>query len=170
MALILSLSIPCFPMSVQWIQYASSNRIDPIRAIYLKDMIARIAKEKGVPVKLAHQLISTESAYNARAKHGPAVGMTQVIPRFHQDRFLTGNYYNEENNVRAGLDYLAECLEDAHGNQAVALALYNRGPHRYAYASKVLRVNFKIPASFHRSQAKKQLYASRDVSRSRGKG
>lgn len=169
-ALIFSLSIPCLAVSPQWIQYVSGGRVDAIRAVYLKGLIDRIAIEKGIPLILAHRLITRESRYISTAKNGGAVGLTQVIPRYHRSRFPDGNYYKEEANIRAGMDYLAECLEDAHGNQAAALALYNRGPNRYVYASKVLSVNFKIPRTYAKARAKKQLYASRDVSRPRSKG
>jgi len=90
--------------------------------------IQRWADEYGLDPNLAATVMQIESCGNPQAKsQAGALGLFQVMPL----HFPPGeNGLDPGTNARRGLAYLADDLQRAHGQYALALAAYNGGPER----------------------------------------
>jgi soluble lytic murein transglycosylase-like protein len=81
------------------------------RAAELKPLILRHASEHGVPFALADAIVRIESRYNAGARNGPNVGLTQINARTAQSLGYQGpasGLLEAETNLRYGLKYLGQ--------------------------------------------------------------
>lgn len=101
-------------------------------------------------------MIEIESGYkwNAESRSG-ALGYMQVIPEYHAER-QTDDLKNPYQNIRAGIKYLSELLEEYSGSYEKALTAYKCGPtgaqRNYfsagktscEYSEKVLEVTERI--------------------------
>jgi soluble lytic murein transglycosylase-like protein len=65
---------PAGPSNVK----SRSRQADAVRAVALKPLIARHAAANGLPYELADAIIRLESRYNAGARNGPNMGLTQI--------------------------------------------------------------------------------------------
>jgi soluble lytic murein transglycosylase-like protein len=79
------------------------------------EIVARYASSYGVPVSLAHAVISVESNYrpNARGKAGE-IGLMQIKPSTARMMGYSGSakgLFNPETNIKFGLKYLAKAHE-----------------------------------------------------------
>ncbi len=104
-----------------------------------RDMIESNASEAGIDPSWVYGVVRQESAFvvDARSAAG-ALGLMQLMPAtgrltgrklnmpIHNNRALL----NVENNLRLGAGYLKEVLGRNNGNQVLATASYNAGPHR----------------------------------------
>jgi hypothetical protein len=92
-------------------------------------LVRRIARELGVDEELAYELVKRESNFNPRAvSHAGAVGLAQLMPDTARELGLNeSNWFDPEQNVRAGLGYYKQQLE-RFGTPELALAAYNAGP------------------------------------------
>jgi soluble lytic murein transglycosylase-like protein len=90
------------------------------------------AERAGVDPDLAYRLVKLESYFDEQATSPVgAIGLTQVMLSTAQiyDRNITAEQlYDRHTNLRIGLSYLREMLEQHDGNVMLALAAYNRGP------------------------------------------
>lgn len=84
-----------------------------------------------VSLELVLAVIEKESQYNPDAigDNGNALGLMQIQPRWHQarmERLGVTDLLDPYQNVRVGIDYLAECLRE---NETLdeALTVYNAG-------------------------------------------
>lgn len=77
-------------------------------------------------------LINQESRFRttARSNYG-AVGLMQVVPRFHRDKLSGRSPTNIETNVEVGSWILADCLDAAKGRINPALKCYSGGARNY---------------------------------------
>jgi soluble lytic murein transglycosylase-like protein len=91
--------------------------------------IARIiAREEGLPAKLVHSLIQAESNGDAKAvSRKGAMGLMQLMPGTAKD-YQVADPFDPEANIRGGVRYLKDLLEEFAGNLTLALAAYNAGP------------------------------------------
>ena len=85
-------------------------------------------------------LIAKESSFNKNAisTHG-AVGLTQVMPRYHQDKIKGRSLNNIKTSIEVGSRVLRDCLTRSKGNTRLALGCYNgatssEGIDRYYFA------------------------------------
>lgn len=82
-------------------------------------------------------LIAAESSFKASVVSPMgAVGYTQVVPRYHQDKIKGRNITDPDVNIQVGAKILRDCL-DTHRSRKRALGCYNgvrdpRGIERYA--------------------------------------
>jgi len=109
-----------------------SRLADAGRALALKPLIARHALENGLPYELADAIIRIESRYNAGARNGPNVGLTQINVRTAQSLGYQGaaaGLLDAETNLRYGLKYLAQAYKLARGDTCGAILRYQFG-HR----------------------------------------
>jgi soluble lytic murein transglycosylase-like protein len=105
---------------------------DIARAIALKPLIARYASENGLPYELADAVIRIESRYNAGARNGPNMGLTQINFRTAQSLGFKGDaagLLDAETNLRYGLKYLATAYKLAGGDTCGTILRYQFG-HR----------------------------------------
>ncbi len=101
----------------------------------LQEVLWRSCAEAGVPYEVGLGLIETESGFQADAV-SPAgcYGYCQLNPRY----FPAG--LDGAENIRAGMTYLAECVQRYDGDLAAGLTAYNAGHDtgRRGYAGRVL--------------------------------
>jgi soluble lytic murein transglycosylase len=104
-----------------------------------RDVIESNAAEYGIDPSWVYGVVRQESAFvvDARSQAG-ALGLMQLMPatgrlagrkinmRIRNNQALL----NIENNLRLGASYLKEVLGRNNGNQVLATAAYNAGPHR----------------------------------------
>lgn len=114
-------------------------------------IISRYAAQYGVPVSLAHAVISVESNYrpSARGRAGE-IGLMQIKPSTARGMGYSGSakgLYDPEVNIRYGMKYLAKAYQLGGGNTCGAILRYNAGhgakrmnPVSSAYCAKVRRI------------------------------
>ncbi|GAA2815844.1 soluble lytic murein transglycosylase-like protein [Aminobacter aminovorans] len=112
------------------------------------EIVARYASTYGVPVSLAHAVISVESNYrpNARGSAGE-IGLMQIKPATARMMGYSGSakgLFNPETNIKFGLKYLAKAHELSGGTTCGTILRYNAGhgakrmnPISAAYCKKV---------------------------------
>jgi soluble lytic murein transglycosylase-like protein len=111
-------------------------------------LVSRYAAAYGVPVSLAHAVISVESNYrpNMRGSAGE-IGLMQIKPATARMMGYTGNasgLFNPETNIKFGMKYLGMAHELSGGVTCGTILRYNAGhaahrmnPVSAAYCSKV---------------------------------
>jgi soluble lytic murein transglycosylase-like protein len=103
-----------------------------VRATDLKPLIARYASEHALPYELADAVVRLESRYNAQARNGVNLGLTQVNLRTAQSLGYKGDaagLLDAETNLRYGLKYLARAYSLAGGDTCGTILRYQFG-HR----------------------------------------
>jgi soluble lytic murein transglycosylase-like protein len=101
-----------------------------VRSSQWDDVIDHHAREQGVRPDLVRAVIQVESAFNPRARsHKGAMGLMQLMPGTARDLGVR-NAYDPLENIRGGVTYLRSLLDEFGGNEELALAAYNAGPHR----------------------------------------
>ena len=111
---------------------AKSRLSDAVRASALKPLIARYASENDLPYELADAVVRLESRYNAGARNGPNMGLTQINFRTAQSLGYQGaaaGLLDAETNLRYGLKYLAKAYKLAGGDTCGTILRYQFG-HR----------------------------------------
>ena len=97
----------------------------------------------GVDPLLIISVMAVESRFNPVAQSdGGAMGLMQVIPRFHAEKFDasdSGSVLDPRTNIQAGVKILKEYIGRG-GNELAGLQLYNGAPGdvSFAYATRVL--------------------------------
>lgn len=112
------------------------------------EIVARYATSYGVPVSLAHAVISVESNYraNTRGKAGE-IGLMQIKPATARMMGYSGSangLFNPETNIKFGMKYLAKARALGGGTTCGTILKYNAGhgakrmnPVSAAYCKKV---------------------------------
>lgn len=89
------------------------------------------AVREGIDPELAFRLVRLESEFNPRAvSRVGAVGLTQLMPstaRIYDKSLTQAKLFQPEVNLRVGMRYLHNLLDQFHGNVRLALLAYNRG-------------------------------------------
>lgn len=94
---------------------------------HVHQLITAKAQKHGVPVRLAHAVVSVESRYNCGARsRSNARGLMQVLPATARGVGVTGNLYDCTTGAEAGMRYLSMIIR-RHGTGCGAISLYNRG-------------------------------------------
>jgi soluble lytic murein transglycosylase-like protein len=114
-------------------------------------VVARYAAEYGVPVSLAHAVITVESNYrpNVRGSAGE-IGLMQIKPSTARYMGYTGSakgLFDPEINIKFGMKYLAKAHRLGGGTTCGTILKYNAGhaakrmnPVSKAYCGKVQRL------------------------------
>ena len=112
------------------------------------EIVARYASSYGVPVSLAHAVISVESNYrpNSTGRAGE-IGLMQIKPATARMMGYSGSakgLFNPETNIKFGMKYLAKARELGGGTTCGTILKYNAGhaakrmnPTSAAYCKKV---------------------------------
>lgn len=111
-------------------------------------IVSRYASAYGVPVALAHAVISVESNYRANARGGAGeIGLMQIKPSTARMMGYNGGsngLFNPETNIKYGMKYLAKAHSLGGGDTCGTILKYNAGhgakrmnPVSAAYCSKV---------------------------------
>lgn len=119
--------------------------LDRLRSAYVNSARYRIpadlalaiedaARAEEIDVRLAFELVRTESEFNARAVSPVgAVGYTQLMPataRRLQPGISRQQMFERETNLRLGFRFLRYLVKRYDGDVKLALLAYNRGPER----------------------------------------
>ena len=92
------------------------------------DTITLTANKYAVDPALVRALIHAESHFNSSAKSRVgAQGLMQLMPDTAKELGVT-NAFNPQQNIQAGVRYLAQLLKTFNGNIKLATAAYNAGP------------------------------------------
>lgn len=114
-----------------------------------------VCKQYGVDYEMVFALIEQESAcrWDVTGDDGESTGYMQIQGRWHQDRMErlgVSDLKNPFQNIRVGVDYLAELQERTDGNNIDTLAAYNygyagakrclwdKGVHEYSYNTEIM--------------------------------
>jgi|DewCreStandDraft_2_1066082.scaffolds.fasta_scaffold01161_15 soluble lytic murein transglycosylase-like protein len=91
-----------------------------------------IARAEGLDPDLAFRLVAVESGFQADAVSPKgAIGYTQILPstaRLLDPRVTARDLFDRDTNLRLGFRFLRYLLKTYHGDVAVALDAYHRGP------------------------------------------
>lgn len=99
-------------------------------------MIARYARENGVPVSLVHRVVQRESMYRPGARNGPYYGLMQILPataRTMGHRGSPRELLDAETNLKYGVKYLRGAWLLSNGDERRAVMWYAKG---YYYEAK----------------------------------
>ena len=86
------------------------------------------------PPSIVIAMIERESRYNPNAigDNGNSFGLMQIQPRWHtrrMEKLGCTDLFNPIQNVKVGIDYLAECF-NRYGDIGKALTAYNSGSYK----------------------------------------
>jgi soluble lytic murein transglycosylase-like protein len=93
-------------------------------------IVAQHASANNVPTSLIHRVIMRESRYNPRAVSAGNYGLMQIRLGTARAMGYSGSaagLLDAETNMTYAVRYLAGAYRAAHGNEALAVALYARG-------------------------------------------
>jgi soluble lytic murein transglycosylase-like protein len=108
------------------------TRTEPLSAEELDPLVKAASEKYGVDADLIHAIIKQESDGNPVALSGKgAKGIMQLIDST-ASQYGVQNPYNPEENIDAGVHYLADLLKRYDGDVEKALAAYNAGPEAVA--------------------------------------
>jgi soluble lytic murein transglycosylase-like protein len=97
----------------------------PLGESLVRALVTRVAQRWGVPDRLAHALVQTESNYDPRAVSPKgAMGLMQLMPATAQ-YYALDDPFNAEANLDAGMRHLRGLLDRY--PVTLALAAYNAG-------------------------------------------
>ena len=127
----------------------------------IQHCIKALCEEAGIDPTVIIAMAEVESNYDSEAlgDGGNSFGLMQIQPRWHSERMTAlgvTDLLDPKQNVKVGIDILAELLAKYNGNVEMALVAYNAGPtgayrhwfSRGVYASeysrKVLEISAKL--------------------------
>lgn len=94
-------------------------------------LIVKYANKYGVPVGLAHAIVSVESRFNPKARGSAGeIGLMQIKPataRMLGYRGTTKGLYDPDTNIRWGMEYLAMAHQLGGGQTCSTILRYNAG-------------------------------------------
>jgi soluble lytic murein transglycosylase-like protein len=108
----------------------------------LSALIARHAAENRLPVELANAVVRIESRYNANARSGVHVGLTQINVETARSMGFKGDVsalFDADTNLRYGLRYLAQAYRLAGGDTCGTILRYQAG-HRALVMTRAAQV------------------------------
>jgi len=120
---------------------ARSAAADRARAERLRPLIARHASANGLPFALADAVVRVESRYNAGARNGPNLGLTQINAGTARALGYQGGaagLFDPDTNLRYGFRYLARAYELADGDTCGTILRYQSG-HRAQTMTRAAR-------------------------------
>ena len=100
--------------------------------------IEQYSTQLAVSADLVRGVVQVESGFNPSARSSAgAMGLMQLMPETAAELGVT-NPYDPSENLRGGITYLNQLLEQYDGNEEIALAAYNAGPAAVArYGNRV---------------------------------
>ena len=108
------------------IRSIGESRADKVQAI--QQAIERAASKYGIPPKLIHSVVHSESNFKVDAvSRAGALGLMQLMPATARELGVE-DPFNIQQNIDGGTRYLRQMLDRFEGNVEMALAAYNAGP------------------------------------------
>jgi len=118
------------PANSKLIQYLHNTFALPYsKALKIVAEAYKNAMEQHIHPALVLAIISVESTFKDHAHNGNAVGLMQVIPRYHPNQVAeiggVKRLYEPANNIRVGTIILHDYIVENDGNLRAALARYS---------------------------------------------
>jgi len=128
---------------------SSQATLDLVRTAYQE------ANRNGLDPLLILAVVAIESSFNPIAQSdGGAVGLMQIVPRFHEDKLASreGSVLDPRINIEVGTQVLREYISRA-GTETAGLQLYNGSPDdpAAAYATKVMSERDRLRQAIKRA-------------------
>jgi soluble lytic murein transglycosylase-like protein len=121
--LVSMISKPGYPIPEKSVPASLKSGYSPI--------IVKYAKQYGVPVGLAHAVVSVESKFNPKARGSAGeVGLMQIKPataRMLGYRGSVSGLFDPDTNIRWGMQYLAMAHQLGGGQTCGTILRYNAG-------------------------------------------
>lgn len=130
----------------KWI-HTRHKEIDYGRALALSEEVVIEASNMGIRPNILLALIETESSFRLRVvSNKGAIGLTQVIPKYHADIMRGKKLTSYRDSIAVGAQVLAQYIEKHNGNVRKALKDYygSRRQNGENYASKVLKLAYAV--------------------------
>lgn len=129
----------------------SVRKVPEAEVAQYKALVTSFAREYGVPVDLAHAIVTVESNYYPKAQGGAGeIGLMQIMPATARGMGYKGSkqgLFHPETNIRFGMKYLATAYKLGGKTTCGAVLKYNAGhgakrmnPISSAYCAKVKRL------------------------------
>lgn len=134
------------PKYAEWI-HSRHKGIRYSKALDLSEMIVIEASNTNLKPNILLALIETESSFRPKVvSNKGAIGLTQVIPKYHRDVVKNSKLKVGINSITAGAMVLAQYIEKHKGNIRKALKDYygSRKEKGDEYASKVLKLAYAV--------------------------
>ena len=91
-------------------------------------LIEQYATRSEVPAELVRAVVQVESGFDPAARSSVgAMGLMQLMPETAAELGVA-DPYDPADNLRGGITYLKQLLDQYDGNEEIALAAYNAGP------------------------------------------
>lgn len=143
--------------TVQWVQSHAKYRITPEFADLVVTEARTQSEAHNINPTLVVALMKVESEFDAKAESSAgAVGLTQVLPRWHTKRIGKTKVGDPRNNIRIGVEILREYIDNHKGDMRRALLQYNGALHIKGapFAKKVLSVQASLEKDVLRGSQK----------------
>lgn len=124
--------------SVEWVKKNSHNKISDSKAKLIVKQVYAQAYSKNLNPLMVLSMIKNESGFrdNVKSREG-AIGLMQVIPKWHKDKISGRNPTNSLVSIEVGTSILSDCLNKHKNNHLKSLNCYSGGGG-YKYYRKIL--------------------------------
>lgn len=110
-----------------------SNQYPKCTPLIYQSIVKHCANNSPVKPEWVLSLIYEESRFNPRAlSHKGAAGLCQLMPNTAK-QVKVKDVYNEDENIRGGVEYLKYCLKKSDGDLHTAFMRYHSGPNRKTF-------------------------------------
>lgn len=133
-------SIPEQQATTDWIVQTTGKNVDKEKAAKIVSAAYANSYSAGINPMLTLAIIYVESKFNKNAKSVEgAIGLTQIIPRFHKDKLKGRNIVkSEHDSIEVGLIILKDCLNRFNNDMGLALGKCYSGGGGKKYYNKVV--------------------------------
>lgn len=141
MAILWLCSFSCFALDPShWIVQESSGRVSHSTAKQIASSVKKHANKHNLDPNLVLRIMHVESRFDPKAKswHG-AIGLMQIIPKYHKDLIRGRSLFNIETNIEVGVQILAG-YKLQHRTMYRALQAYNGSQGSSRYPNKISKV------------------------------
>ena len=115
-----------------WIIKQTKEKVTNSYAKEIVNIVYKQSYETGIDPLMVIGIISKESMFRKTARSGyGAVGLMQVVPRFHQDKIKKRDIINRKVNIEVGMNILYNCLK-SRKTVPGALNCYSGGAKNYS--------------------------------------
>lgn len=117
---------------VSWMLNESGFDINPKVAYKIAGSITKHSEANNIDPFLVLSIIKRESGFRHAVKNRyGAVGLMQVVPRYHKEKIKGRSLTNIDTNIEVGVKILAEYLESNQGSLHKALIKYSGNANNY---------------------------------------
>lgn len=115
-----------------WVSVRTKGKVKEAEARKIVNIVYKESEKTNIDPLLVLAMISKESMFkhNAKSNYG-AMGLMQVVPRWHRDKLKKRNPYDRKVSIEVGVKVLTDCLKRRNNNINRALTCYSGGAKNY---------------------------------------